>query len=168
MATVPHHTFRYRTRHRLILWKSLVGLVVAGSGLLTSYGHDNPLALAGAGALVALAVALFVLGRHGVALAIDDRGLRFGFAGTNRIPWSEIEAVHFRRIEGIGYLLVDRTAVARAAAPPGRWQQSLANRCKAADLVAPLRETIDDARQIHALVSMALSIARRGSESARR
>lgn len=168
MASVPSHQFRYRTRHRLLLWKSVIGLAVAGSGLLTRYGYDNVFALTGAAVLMTLALLLFALARHNVALAIDDRGMRFGFAGGHAVTWTEIDAVHFRRIDGVGYLLVDRTAVARDAAPPGRMQSLLAERVKAADLVVPLKDTVDDARQIHQIVAMALSIARQPAATARR
>ena len=168
MASVPCHQFRYRMRHRLLLWKSVIGLAVAGSGLLTRYGHDNAFALTGAAVLLTLALVLFVLGRRNVALTLDDRGMRFGFRGGHAVTWPEIDAVQFRRIDGIGYLLVDRTAAARAAAPAGRVQSMLAKRCGAADLVVPLQNTIDDARQIHQIVAMALTIARQAATTVRR
>lgn len=168
MASVPNHRFRYRTRRHLMLWKTVIGLAIAGSGLLTHYGHDNPIAMTAAALFVAVAVAVFVVSRHGDALTIDDRGLRFGFTGARFVGWPDIETVQFRRIDDIGFLLINRTATARAAEPPGRWQRIQAQRCEATDLVVPLLQTVDDARQIYKVVSMALTIARRGTTTVKR
>ena len=108
-------------------------------------------------AVLALALLFFAYRtwRPPVRVSFADDGLVVWERGFGRLAWADIERLHFQdRSFGRGFLVVDRTAAARAR-PRSRLQQIVARAARAEDLAIGLGGLQQPADRVAACIELA-------------